>query len=224
MRRAIMAVLGVLIIILMAVLGVLIIILGIPELGIQLLLAAVITIVLKITTAIQDKKRKEDIAKKKKKEKLSEERRKQALLNQQNNLINQYKNSPLVKDVVNTISRGMPSNAPEEIVITNNWIRGSRQGEVFTYDFTANRVHAFETVFIVTHNDIEDELKYVARPQIAMAEALNSFFDNKFIIFDRAKQTYDIDTDSDGDTYTTETYTSDHVKMVLESTLPNKSF
>lgn len=210
----------------MAILGILFIVLGWSQLGVLLLMLSVIIVFFKVTAVIDrramDKRQKEDAARKAYEEKIAEEKRKQDLLDQQNRLINQYKGSPLVRDVINTISGGEPYNTPEEIIITDNWISGNRRGEVFTYDFAANRVHSFRPVITVVHH--YDELEYVVRPQIAMAETLNFFFDNKFVIYDNAKQQVDRHTDSDGDSYTIITYTSDHVKMVLESTLPNKSF
>lgn len=159
----------------MAILGILFIVLGWSQLGVLLLMLSVIIVFFKVTAVIDrramDKRQKEDAARKAYEEKIAEEKRKQDLLDQQNRLINQYKGSPLVRDVINTISGGEPYNAPEEIVITDNWISGNRRGEVFTYDFAANRVHSFRPVITVVHH--YDELEYVVRPQIAMAETLN---------------------------------------------------
>lgn len=206
--------------IIMAAVGVLCICLGGGSIGVLLLLPAVITVVVK---AIDRKSYEEEMAEKARQERLAEENRKIEAIEQQNKLTEQYKNSPLIKEVIDVMSDGYPhTNVPETITIFNNCIQGKRCGKTFTYDFATNRVHFFGPVIRTVNN--QEEFKYVVRPQIAMAEAINSFLGNEYEIYDNAKQDANFHTDIDGDSYTTITYISDHVTMVLKSTLPNKHF
>jgi len=123
--------------------------------------------------------------------------------------------------VMNTIRGEIPHNHPEEIVITNTYISGKSQGKSFTYDFAANGVHSFNAVY-QTIDSISEE-KYIIRPQMAMAEALNYLFNNKYIIEDHADRQHYTNTSYE-ETHHWVAYKSNHVKMVLASTLPSKYF
>lgn len=213
--------------IVMAAVGVLFICLGSYGigLGILLLLPGVITILVKIakgiTRKVEDAKYWERMAAEKRERELAEENRKKEAVEQQNKLTEHYKNSPMIKEILSVISGGSSKrNTPDQIVIKNHCIQGLVDGEMFTYDFAANRVHALPSV-IRTINSRE-ELKYVVRPQMAIADGINSLLGNMYAIYDNAKETTNFHTDIDGDSYTTITYSSDHITMVLKTTLPNK--
>lgn len=214
------------VILIMAGIGILLLCLG-SNLGAFLLLPAIIAILFQIFKSIcgklDDQSRIEEINAQEQEKRRAEDARKQEAVEQQKKRIEQYKNSPLTKEVIRVICDGNPyTSYPEKIVITNDFIQGNRNGKTFTYDFSANRVHSFKQV-IRTVLDNED-LKYIVRPQIAMAEALNFLLGNNYEIHDNAKRDVNLRTDCDGDTYATITYISDHVTMVLKSTLPNKHF
>lgn len=156
-------------------------------------------------------------------EKRKKEEDKQKALREQQQLIEKFKTSPLTKEIVCTISFGDQQLPPEKIVITHSCIQGTRLGQTAAYDFASHRVHSpFSSVIRTVSND--EELKYLVKPQIAMAEALNSLFGYEYIIYDNAKRNMNFHTDIDGDSYTSITYVSDYVTMVLKTTLPNRQF
>lgn len=198
--------------------------------GLLLLLPVIIIATLGVIKIVKEVKRKRDLKRswKEREEeshqnKLAEERRKSDAVKQQKELTERYKNGPLIKDVLRVISGGNShASTPERIIIEDNRIQGFVNGQAFTYDFAANRVSRLPSVCQAIRDG--EELKYVVKPQIAMANAINSLLGSKYEIYDNAKQDYHLDTDSDGDSHVWISYASDHVVMVLKSTLPNKSF
>lgn len=138
-------------------------------------------------------------------------------INRHNELIERYKNSPLTAEMLTTICSSI--NYPTKIVIYNDKIQSITNETVHTYNFSEHRVHAFETV--IKSVEQREKLKQIARPQVAMAEAINILLDNKYKIYDNAKETFHSYTHSEGHYIT---YASDHVTMVLKDTLPNRTF
>lgn len=153
----------------------------------------------------------------------AEEQKRQENLQQQKALVEKYKNSPITAEILKCICG--PSTAdcpPTQIIIYNNRIQGKTGQTITTYNFAQHRVQSLENVWGHV-NKIED-LKYVVRPQIALAEAINALLSNQYKIFDGDNISYRQCEHSDGDVSTYISYSSDHVTMVLKRTLPNRSF
>lgn len=191
-------------------------------LGILLLLPGVITVIIKIVKAInrkvEIKESLERMEAERRERELAEERRNQEAIEEQKNLIERFKNSQITQDVLNTICNRNPSvNLPERIEIFDDCIQANLRGQNLVYNFAANRVHSFQHV-IITVSD-RRELQYVVRPQIAMAKAINALFDNKYEIRDQAAEQYNHHED-----YTSITYMSKSVVLILKATLPNRTF
>lgn len=218
----------------LTVAGILFIILGnstgasaLTSLGVYLLFPLVIFVIVKILKKAyrnnQRRKQEEERIAREIAEKRKEEEDKQKALRAQQQLIEKFKSSPLIKEIIYTICFGDQQLPPHKIVITYNGIQGERSGQTVAYDFSSHRVHSpFSPVIRTVSNN--EELKYIIKPQIAMAEALNSLLGYAYVIYDNAKQDVNCHTDCDGDSWTTTTYVSDHVTMVLKTTLPNRHF
>lgn len=141
----------------------------------------------------------------------------------QRDLILRYTKSELTQQVIQVICDGNPGLCmPEEITIRDDSIQSRLGNKLLCYDFAANRVHNFTHVHEYCRPPEEKE--FVVKPQMAMAEAINSLLGGKYSILDRAKIDHSSFQDIDGDLHYTCTYISDHVIMKLASTLPNKSF
>lgn len=210
--------------IIMAAIGILCICLGEQGvgLGILLLMPGLITVIVKIVKAInrkvEYKKNRERMAAETRQRQYAEEKRKQEAVEKQKELIVRFKSSPITQDMLNTICNKNPSvNLPERIEIFDGCVRANLRGQNFVYDFAANRVHAFQHV--ITTVASRKELQYVVRPQIAMAEAINALLNNKYEICDQAAEQYNHHED-----YTSITYSSKSVVLILKSTLPNRTF
>ncbi len=198
--------------------------------GFIIFVVALIFIVPNVIDAIKKAERHNEFAREReeqlrceREEKQKEEEQKQRALQQQKDLVVRYKNSMLIQEAIQAICNGDPeTNLPEKIVITNNYIQGTNNGRTLTYDFAAHRVKSLPSVIKVVRG--WDELKFIVKPQVAMADALNLLLNNCYVIQNISKQDFQRCTDCDGDSYTLVTYTSDHVTMVLKSTLPNRNF
>ena len=198
--------------------------------GVLIIIAVIIFIVPNVIDAMKEADKKaryeEELRvqrKNEEEEKRKEEEAKQKRLQEQKDLVVHYKNSMLIQEVIQTICNGNSKKTlPEKIVITNNYIQGINNGQTLTYDFATHRVKSFP--YVIKSVLGWDELKFVVRPQVAMADALNLLLNNRYVIQNISKQDYQRCTYSDGEPYTVITYTSDHVTMVLKSTLPNKEF
>ncbi len=218
----------------LTVAGILFIVLGsstgasaLTSLGVYLLLPLVIFIIVKVLKKIYDKNSRRQQEEERIAREIAEKRRaeeeKQKALQEQQQLMEKFKSSPLTKEIVHAICFGDQQLPPQKITITCNCIQGEHSGQTATYDFASHRVHSpFPHVIRSVHN-VED-LKYIVKPQMAMAEALNILFGHLYVIYDYAKCNTNYHTDCNGDSYTITTYASDHVTMVLKTTLPNRRF
>lgn len=208
----------------LAAIGILFICLGGPGVGygILFLMPGVITVIVKVVKAINRKAKDKEIwermeAERKERE-YTEEKRKRKAAEEQRMLVERYKDSPITQDVINTICNMNPSvNLPDKIEIFDNSIQADLYGQRFVYSFAANRVHSFQRVSTVVTS--RDELRYVVRPQIAMAEAINTLLSHKYEIRDQASERINYNED-----YTTIIYNSKSVVLVLKETLPNRAF
>lgn len=184
-------------------------------LGILLLLPGVITILVKIIKAINVKNSiRREIARRE----FEENAKKQQALAEQCRLFEHFKNSPLTQEVIYTICNKNPSvNIPERIEIFDNCIRANLHGHSLAYDFASHRVYSFKCVIrsVSTYED----LQYIVKPQIAMAEAMNALMGYKYEIRDQATVRY-----NDEEDYHSISYLSNSVVLVLKSTLPNRNF
>ena len=141
----------------------------------------------------------------------------QQKLEKQKQLVQQYTNSSLTKQMLNIICKGNPQKyLPSEILIYNNRIQGVHGAEICSFDFAANRVQPLAHAHAFSRN--YDDIHCLIKPQIAMAEAINTLLGNNYNIEDYADEQLDFRTDSFGDEYHTYSYTSNHVKMIIKST------
>lgn len=213
--------------IILSAIGILLLFLG-SELGLLLIAPGIIAIIINIVKALNEHaeraRREAETKERERAQKQAEEEEKQKILQQQHSLTERYKTSALTKKVIRVISAGEPFvRFPEEIIIADTYIQGKVGRETYTFDFAANQVVNFEQASCLAYR--EDELKYkVVRPQLAMADALNTLLDDKYVIHDHANRQYHDRQDCDGDWYSFFIYNSDHTTMVLKSTLPNKHF
>lgn len=153
---------------------------------------------------------------------LEQQRVEEQRLKPHKDLILRYAKSELTAKLLFIIGNHNPiKNPPEEIVIYDDRILGKYGDNIFTFDFAEHRVFPFDHV---VWGGEDKELKYVVKPQLAMAQAINILLDSKYAVMDHARTNYSHHEYSDGELYTTVSYTSDHVVMKLKSTLPNRSF
>lgn len=165
---------------------------------------------------VNDKKEVEGLVKPKEilEERESESTQKQkSIHSQQEELIQQYVNSPLVHEILKYICRGdYKQNRPAEIIINRNNIQSYLYGQKIVYDFMPHRVPEFQQVFYCCRDPYLDIVEPV-KPQVAMAEAINRIMGNEYNIFDKAKYTFKEVVHSDMTTDTMTFYKSDYVLM-----------
>ena len=198
--------------------------------GFIIFVVALIFIVPNVINAIKEaerrdkfKREQEELLRHEREEKQKEEEQKLRALQQQKDLVVRYKNSKLIAEAIQTICDGdLERTLPAQIVITNNYIQGTTNERTLTYNFAAHQIKPLPTVIKTVRG--WDELKFVVKPQVAMADALNLLLDNRYVIQKVSKEDFSRHTDCDGDSYTLVTYTSDYVSLVLKSTLPNREF
>lgn len=198
--------------------------------GLIVFVVALVFIIPNVINAIKEaerrdkfKREQEEQLRREREKKQKEDEQKQQALQQQKDLVVRYKNSKLIAEVIQTICDGDPERIlPTQIVITNTYIQGTTNGRTLTYNFAEHRIKPLPTIIKTVVG--WDELKYVVKPQVAMADALNLLLDNRYVIQKISKEDFSHHTDCDGDSYTLVTYTSDYVTMVLKSALPNKEF
>lgn len=162
----------------------------------------------------EDHKRQEELRQKQ----LEEERmapilEKQAALARQKELEDKYADSPLTREIIQTI-RGGSNDLPEEIVVYDDHVTGRTNGVTRTYDFIANRVEPFKRVYDAEWNSKHYEL--LLRPQVALGNAINRVLGGEYSVSDEAKRQSEVHTDCDDEIHTLFQYTSDHVLLRLK--------
>ena len=196
-------------------------------LGLYCIFPGLITVISKIIKWLieraKDKQRWIDYYNRLQAEQAAEKKKMQDQLREQARLVEKYKNSPIVTEMLRVLCGAYPPTLlPIQITICDNCVKCSNSETTRMYSFSQHRIDSFKPVIRTVFS--REELKYIVRPQIAMADAINARFSNKYHISDYAKEEFKYYKDSDGDSYTTITYVSDHVVMVLKDTLPNRTF
>lgn len=132
---------------------------------------------------------------------------------EQRSLEDKYANSPLTREIIQTI-RGGSNDLPEEIVVYDDHVTGRTNGVTRTYDFIANRVATLQRVYncMLHYGDYE----LLLRPQIALGNAINRVLGGEYDVSDEAIRQSEQHSHSDGEVYFFFHYTSDHVLLRLK--------
>lgn len=131
----------------------------------------------------------------------------------QKQLENKYANSPLTREIIQTI-RGGSNDLPEEIVVYDDRVTGCTNGVTRTYDFIANRVATLQRVYncMLHYGDYE----LLLRPQVALGNAINRELGGEYDVSDEAVRRSEQHAHSDGEIFFLFHYTSDHVLLRLK--------
>ena len=144
---------------------------------------------------------------------VKEKEERQDALARQKSLEDKYFNSPLTREIIQTI-RGGSNNLPEEIVVYDDRVTGRTNGVTRTYDFIANRVATLQRVYncMLHYGDYE----LLLRPQVALGNAINRVLGGEYDVSDEAVRRREQHAHSDGEIYFLFHYTSDHVLLRLK--------
>lgn len=190
-----------------------------PGIAVTIIVVPVaIIITVKIVKKSIQNKRRERIAAEDTERRLRAEREaaaleKQKLLAQQN-LVERYKNSDQLVVMLNFLCGiGNARKLPDTIRIDDEGVLATCNGQSTYYNFIHHRLPTLQCARECGTCDYE---RYILRPQVAMAEAINSLLSYEYDISDNAKRTFK--ESEDGITWF---YASDHVIMKLK---PRYSF
>ena len=144
---------------------------------------------------------------------VKEKEERQDALARQKSLEDKFFNSPLTREIIQTI-RGGSNNLPEEIVVYDDRVTGRTNGVTRTYDFIANRVATLQRVYncMLHYGDYE----LLLRPQVALGNAINRVLGGEYDVSDEAVRRREQRAYSDGEIYFRFHYTSDHVLLRLK--------
>ena len=144
---------------------------------------------------------------------VKEKEERQDALARQKSLEDKFFNSPLTREIIQTI-RGGSNNLPEEIVVYDDRVTGRTNGVTRTYDFIANRVATLQRVYncMLHYGDYE----LLLRPQVALGNAINRVLGGEYDVSDEAVRRSEQHAHSDGEIYFLFHYTSDHVLLRLK--------
>lgn len=144
---------------------------------------------------------------------VKEKEERQDALARQKSLEDKFFNSPLTREIIQTI-RGGSNNLPEEIVVYDDRVTGCTNGVTRTYDFIANRVATLQRVYncMLHYGDYE----LLLRPQVALGNAINRVLGGEYDVSDEAVRRSEQHAHSDGEIYFLFHYTSDHVLLRLK--------
>lgn len=144
---------------------------------------------------------------------VKEKEERQDALARQKSLEDKFFNSPLTREIIQTI-RGGSNDLPEEIVVYDDRVTGRTNGVTRTYDFIANRVETLQRVYncMLHYGDYE----LLLRPQVALGNAINRVLGREYDVSDEAVRRSEQHAHSDGEIYFLFHYTSDHVLLRLK--------
>ena len=144
---------------------------------------------------------------------VKEKEERQDALARQKSLEDKFFNSPLTREIIQTI-RGGSNNLPEEIVVYDDRVTGRTNGVTRTYDFIANRVATLQRVYncMLHYGDYE----LLLRPQVALGNAINRVLGGEYDVSDEAVRRREQHAHSDGEIFFLFYYTSDHVLLRLK--------
>ena len=187
MVRVILAAAGVLFI----VLGVNLDIFDFIWFGILLILPAAITVIIKIVKKLIEngarrrERKKEDARLRAEWE--AKEKKKLSQLKVQEDLIESFKIGMPIKRLIADICNDSPNHAvPEEITIFDDRVEVILQGSAKVFNFSSYGIREFPVVCEFVER--KGEMKYVVKPQLALAEALNTLLSDQYIIYDHADE------------------------------------
>lgn len=180
---------------------------------VSVILAAVYLVWIIVAEPIKHKRQEKRNQARLKEEKRKEDAKKQAALERQKELEDKFVNSPLTREIIQTI-RGGANDLPEEIVVYDDRVTGRTNGVTRTYDFIANRVEPFKRVYDAEWNSKHYEL--LLRPQVALGNAINRVLGGEYDVSDEAVRQSEVHTDCDDEIHTLFQYTSDHVLLRLK--------
>lgn len=166
-----------------------------------------------------EQKEAEERAQKASEEQARQNAERQQKIAKQKELEDRYAASPLTGQIICAISDGTGCK-PEIIEVYDDRVTGRTNGTVRTFDFYVNRVKIFDRVYDSAAGHAVEE-KTLLRPQVALASATNRRLGNEYELFDKAKRSQESFLYSDGGVGYLNSYTSDHVRLVLKS---NDSF
>lgn len=165
---------------------------------------------------IKDREREQAEARAKaREEKLEQEKKKKEALSRQKALEEQFFNSNLTRKIIEAISDGT-GRLPEEITIYNNHVTGRTNGQMRTFDFSANRVPFFNQVYACM-DDYREEFSLL-RPQLALGKAINRILNDQYDVYDKAIHRREQVSHPEGNDHIFYHYTSNHVLMRLKVT------
>lgn len=113
---------------------------------------------------------------------------------EQQALVIRYYNSPLFKEIIDTVCRDNRSaDLPSQIIIEDNGVKGVFAGSVREYDFISHRVPLLEHASCMIDrcgaaSPYVASEECIVRPQLAMAEAINCILGDEYTIEDRPKR------------------------------------
>lgn len=116
------------------------------------------------------------------------EQEKQQKLLKQSELVERYKSSDQLVAILNYLC-GVNENRklPDTIKIDNEGILATRNGQSTYYSFVHHRIPVLPYAGGFGKGDFE---RYIVRPQVAMAEAINYRLSNEYEISDNANRTF----------------------------------
>lgn len=163
-------------------------------------------LMLKSFRVVSDRKRAEEARRQAAQQELNQ---KEDVRLRQQRLYEKYLNSPLLIRILNTISGGdYQLSKPHEINIYDYYVEGLCADGTHIFDFNVNRVEHLEHVGSPGFRRNCEE--YLVRPQVALADAINTAMGGEYNVNDCAMRSYDDDFDG-------YFYSSDHVCMKLKA-------
>lgn len=132
---------------------------------------------------------------------------------EQRSLEDKYADSPLTREIIQTI-RGGSNDLPEEIVVYDDRVTGRTNGVTRTYDFIANRVATFQRVYNCMQH--YGDYEFLLRPQVALGNAINRVLGGEYDVSDEPIRRSEQHSHSDGEIFFLFHYTSDHVLLRLK--------
>lgn len=132
---------------------------------------------------------------------------------EQRSLEDKYADSPLTREIIQTI-RGGSNDLPEEIVVYDDRVTGRTNGVTRTYDFIANRVATLQRVYDCMQH--YGDYEFLLRPQVALGNAINRVLGGEYDVSDEAVRQSEQHAHSDGEIFFLFHYTSDHVLLRLK--------
>lgn len=180
---------------------------------VSVILAAVYLVWIIVAEPIKHKRQEKRNQARLKEEKRKEDAKKQAALARQKELEDKYADSPLTREIIQTI-RGGSNDLPEEIVVYDDRVTGRTNGVTRTYDFIANRVATFQRVYNCMQH--YGDYEFLLRPQVALGNAINRVLGGEYDVSDEAVRQSEQHAHSDGEIFFLFHYTSDHVLLRLK--------